>query len=415
MSMVEYTVATEEYHEEIYRLIYDVFSRTEETLNRHRLASRDPYYKPEHRHIVKVDGRVVSHVHLTHRVARIGVARVDIGGIMWVGTAPEHRGKDYGRQLMMNAISYLKGQGWVASPLTTSILDYYRPLGYEAYHDEVWTKVNTLALPKEDETAFSVVEYSPSDLPEVMSIYDEFYSDWTCTICRTKEYWGWILEHKMPEDLILVAKDKGRAIGYAASTGRDGLLAESANLKGYGQAYYALLSELRRRLIEKGTPDLTLSLPLHHPMSCIVRSLGGVTEVRQSGSSGLIKLMKVVGLGAYLKGITPELERRLLNSPLAGYRGVLGIMHSGEKLSPPEKITLHIEGGKVSVDGYADVGDVISGNERPVGQVLIGYRGLAEACNMGLVKTSSDRALELGSVLFPSTYPWRSNLDNATG
>jgi hypothetical protein len=94
---------------------------------------------------------------------------------------------------------------------------------------------------------------------------------------------------------------------------------------------------------------------------------------------------------------------------------VLAVEHGGEKVSPPEKVALHIDGGEVSVSGSSGTEDVISGSERWVGQVLIGYRGLGEACDMGLVKASSDRALELGSVLFPNTYPWRSNLDNATG
>ena len=188
--MVEYNMATEEDHEEIYQLLRTVFNRPEEFLNRHRLAMGDPYYKPEQRHIVRVDGKIMGHVYTPHRVTRIGVARVDIGGIMWVGTDPGQWRKGYGRQLMKEVIDYLKNQGCVASPLTATLFDFYRPLGYEAYHDEVRTKISTLSLPKENDIGFSVKEYTPSDLPGLMSIYDEFYRTWTCTICRPQEYWN---------------------------------------------------------------------------------------------------------------------------------------------------------------------------------------------------------------------------------
>jgi GNAT superfamily N-acetyltransferase len=420
---VEYGVATEEDQDELFQLLYSVFHGSEEFLNRHRLAAtRDPHYKPEQRHIVRVDGKIVGHVYTPHRVARIGISRVDIGGIMWMGCDPGQRRKGYGRQLMLGAIDYLKNQGCVASPLTATLFDFYRPLGYEAYHDEARTKISTLSLPKENDAGFFVREYDPSDLPGLLSIYDEFYETWTGTICRSREYWKWLLEQLGRDHLILIARHDHRMVGYAiyiardpANLRRDRSLWECATIRGYAKAYQPLLGELRRRLSEQGVSELTLNLPLHHPMTPIVRGLGGTTELRQSYSSGLTKMMKIISLEAYLKGIIPELERRLVNSPFGDSRAALRVVHGGEKFSSPDAATLHLEEGKISVDDFPDVQDIVSGNERWIGAALIGYRGLAAACDLGLVNVSSDRARQLGSVLFPSTHPWRSDLDNDTG
>lgn len=420
---VEYGVATEEDQEELFQLLHSVFRGSEEVLGRHRrAATRDPHYKPEQRHIVRVDGKIVGHVYTPHRVARIGIARVDIGGIMWMGCDPGQQRKGYGRQLMLGAVDYLRSQSCVASPLTATLFDFYRPLGYEAYHDEARTKISTLSLPEESDAGFSVREYDPSDLPGLLSIYDEFYETWTGTICRSREYWEWLLEELGRDDLILIARDGHRMVGYAiyiardpANLRRDRSLWESATVHGYAKAYQPLLGELRRRLSQQGVPELTLNLPMHHPMTSVVRGLGGTTELRQSYSSGLTKMMKIVSLEAYLKGIIPELERRLASSPLVDFRGALRVVHSGEKFSAPDAATLHLEEGRIAVDDFPDVEDVVSGNERWIGATLVGYRGLSAACDQALVKVSSDRARQLGSVLFPSTHPWRSDLDNDTG
>ena len=60
----------------------------------------DPSYRPEQRLLVKVDTRVVSHVHLTERGMRYGSVRVPMNGVMWVGTLPEYRGQGFAQHLM---------------------------------------------------------------------------------------------------------------------------------------------------------------------------------------------------------------------------------------------------------------------------------------------------------------------------
>ena len=97
MGKVDNVTATEQDHEAVYRFLAADSDRADELDAPHRAASKDPYYHPGQRHIGKVDGEIVSHVHAPQRVTRIGIAEVKIGGIMWVQTAPEHRLRNHAR------------------------------------------------------------------------------------------------------------------------------------------------------------------------------------------------------------------------------------------------------------------------------------------------------------------------------
>src|ERR1700693_3499855 len=87
---VEFCLGTEADHEAIYQTLLHVFHGPdrESFLG----ALNDPSYLPEQRLLVKVDGRVVSHIHLTKRQIRFGTVELPMNGVMWVGTLPEYRG-----------------------------------------------------------------------------------------------------------------------------------------------------------------------------------------------------------------------------------------------------------------------------------------------------------------------------------
>ncbi len=87
---VEYCVGTEADHEAVYQTLLHVFHGPDRESFLGALS--DPVYRPEQRLLVKVDGRIVSHVHLTERQLRFGSVSVPINGVMWVGTLPEFRG-----------------------------------------------------------------------------------------------------------------------------------------------------------------------------------------------------------------------------------------------------------------------------------------------------------------------------------
>src|SRR3954454_18872958 len=95
---VEFGLGTEADHEAVYQTLLHVFHGPDREA--YLGALNDPCYRPDQRLLVKVDGRVVSHVHLTERMVRYGLVLLPMNGVMWVGTLPEYRGLGFAQNLM---------------------------------------------------------------------------------------------------------------------------------------------------------------------------------------------------------------------------------------------------------------------------------------------------------------------------
>src|SRR4051812_9266486 len=95
---VEFGLGSEADHEAVYQTLLHVFHGPDRESFVGALS--DQAYRPEQRLLVKVDNRVVSHIHLTDRQIRYGSERLPMNGVMWVGTLPEYRGLGFAQNLM---------------------------------------------------------------------------------------------------------------------------------------------------------------------------------------------------------------------------------------------------------------------------------------------------------------------------
>src|SRR5208283_3583239 len=125
---VEYSLGTEADHEAIYQTLLHVFHGPDRESFLGALS--DPVYRPDQRLLAKVDGRIVSHVHLTERLLRYGSVSIPVNGVMWVGTLPEFRGMGFAQNLVRLASQRSRERGAVLQVLTTGMPQFYRPLGW---------------------------------------------------------------------------------------------------------------------------------------------------------------------------------------------------------------------------------------------------------------------------------------------
>src|SRR5436305_6769977 len=77
---VEFCLGTEADHEAVYQTLLHVFHGPDRDSFLGALS--DPSYRPEQRLLVKVEGRVASHVHLTERKVRYGSGQMPMNGVM---------------------------------------------------------------------------------------------------------------------------------------------------------------------------------------------------------------------------------------------------------------------------------------------------------------------------------------------
>ena len=174
---VEYSLGTEADHEAVYQTLLHVFHGPDREA--FLGALNDPAYRPEQRLLAKVDGRVVSHVHLTERQIRYGCTTLPINGVMWVGTLPEFRGLGFAQNLMRLADERARATGHVLQALTTGMPQFYRPLGWGVCGRQTYAQTLSRNLPQvsdgviEGRTGFwHVRPWRQVELGDLMSLYE---------------------------------------------------------------------------------------------------------------------------------------------------------------------------------------------------------------------------------------------------
>ena len=126
---VEFCLGSEADHEAVFQTLLHVYPGADREAFLGALG--DPAYVPEQRLLAKVDGRVVSHAHLTERAIRYGShASLAMNGVLFVGTLPEYRGLGFAQNLIRLADGRARETGVAVQALTTGMPRFYRPLGY---------------------------------------------------------------------------------------------------------------------------------------------------------------------------------------------------------------------------------------------------------------------------------------------
>ena len=184
---VEYSLGTEADHEAVYQTLLHVFHGPdrESFLG----ALNDPAYRPEQRLLAKVDGRVVSHVHLTEREIRFGCATLPMNGVMWVGTLPEFRGLGFAQNLMRLADERAGATGHVLQALTTGMPQFYRPLGWGVCGRQTYAQTLSRNLPQASDGVIEgkggfwhVRPWRQVELGDLMSLYEMQFAQVTGTV-----------------------------------------------------------------------------------------------------------------------------------------------------------------------------------------------------------------------------------------
>ena len=149
--------------------------------------SQDPYFKPEFSRIIRVDGKIVSHVSLVEKRFWIRNTLVRVGGIADVCTHPDHRGKQFTSILMNDALKYMAEQGYALS-LLNGIPNFYHRFGYV---ESLYRYRMTVPLkPLESLQAKKKVRpFKKKDLPIVNRLYNKAFKGRTLSVKRVEKSW----------------------------------------------------------------------------------------------------------------------------------------------------------------------------------------------------------------------------------
>jgi predicted N-acetyltransferase YhbS len=404
---VEFCLGTEADHEAVYQTLLHVFHGPDRESFLGALS--DPAYRPEQRLLVKVDGRVVSHIHLTERVIRYGSAQLPMNGVMWVGTLPEYRGLGFAQNLMRLADDRARETGAALQALTTGMPQFYRPLGWGICGHQTFGQILSRNLPQASDGVIEgrggfwhVRPWRQVELNDLMALYNLQYAHTTGTVIRSEDYWRWMIGRKYAH-VIWVACQGEAVRGYAFV--KDHRILEIAHHPAHPQALKGLLGRVRAEALERAYPEVIVHAPRDHPVMDVVRTSGKVID--QEEFEGTASMYHIPDLGRLLQSILPELARRAQDAggplPLE-----LGLTVSDRRW------LLHLEENRSRIEPDKLSRRHLTLTPAALVRLVMGHTGIDRAMAEDGFESSTHTALEAARILFPIRPIWRSPLDSAT-
>ncbi len=280
----------------------------------------DPWAEPEQSRIVRLDGKIVSHLRLYDRWQRVGPVPVRVGGVGDVCTLPEYRKRGYCRALLEDALQYWEEREYDLSMIVSGVGVYaacgWAPLAEAGLEIPVQPGDAGRALPAPG--AYEVRRFVRSeDLRAVAGVYAAYNAERSLTTVRTAAYWerhfSWISGEI--EEAFLVAEREGQIVAYSRCEGWGTRLTVSENcfLLGHDGAAVELLDATRAFAAKRRVESLQGHFPVDHPVRAAALQRTGATE---SETSGL--LFRLVSLARLLTRLQPLLEGRVRMAGVAG-------------------------------------------------------------------------------------------------
>lgn len=405
---VEFAAGTEADHEAVFQNLLHVFHGPDRDAFLGALS--DPAYKPEQRLLVKVENRVVSHVHLTQREVRYGSVVLSMNGVMWVGTLPEYRGLGFAQNLMRLADSRAKESGILLQALTTGMPKFYRPLGWGVCGRQSLGVILSRNLPAAGDGLLEakggpwhVRPWRQVELNDLMRLYDTQYARTTGSIQRSEDYWRWIIGRRYAH-VIWVACQGETVRGYAFV--KDHKILELATDTAYPHALQALLGRVRSEALERAYPEVVIHAPADHPAFEVVRAGSGrIIEVEEFENN--TSMYHIPDAEAFLKAVLPELTRRVRESgtPLPFELGVT---------VADRRLMIHIDAKSARVEADKLSRRHLSLSPTAFVRLAMGHTGIDRAMVEDAAESSTTTAIDAARILFPVVPIWRSPLDSAT-
>lgn len=404
---VEYCLGTEADHEAVYQTLLHVFHGPDRDTFLGTLS--DPAYRPDQRLLVKVDGRVASHVHLTERRIRFGGISIPMNGVMWIGTLPEYRGLGFAQNLMRLAGERSRATGAVVQALTTRMPRFYKPMGWGVCGRGTFGQVPSRNLPQAVDGVvegkgggWHVRPWRQVELGDLMSLYEAQFRLTTGTVDRSEEYWRWLVGRRYAH-VIWVACQGEAVRGYAFV--KDHRILEIATDPAHPQALRALLGRVRAEALERAYPEVTINAPIGHPALEVGRP-GSTRIFDHDAVDGSVSMYHVPDVGRFLKAILPELSRRAkeagsapleLGLTVDDHRWLIHADAADSRVEPDKLSRRHLTLSSASFVRLA-----------------MGHVGVDDAANEEGFAASTATALDAARILFPVQPVWRSPLDAAT-
>lgn len=408
----QFLEASEGDHDEVGQVLVNTLRNLDK--ERFHTSLIDPDYRPEHRLLARVGGRLAGHVLMTRRRIRIDAADIPISGLIWLGTVPEFRGQGLAEQLIRQAIRKSDASGVALMGLTTRTPEHYERLGWVKVGQSRPLAVSPRHLPTEEtmqiEAArggWTVRPWRQVELNDLMRIYDhQMCRTHVGSVVRSESYWRWIVGMRMAH-AVWVACRGDHVKGYAFV--KDHHVLEIGSDEDSQEVFKMLLGRIRAESLERAYPEILLDVPSDHPVLSHLSDWPAVAHpartLRADQPSCL--MMRLTNIGLLLNQLAPELDRRVRAA--GNHSGELGLSIGSHRwtLRWDENLPMTVESGRSGRKS-------ITLTDKGLILLALGQESIESLVLSGTAHFQNASAAVACDLLFPKRSLWRSTMDRFT-
>lgn len=237
----------------------------------------DPWRRWNQCRVLEVEGRIVSMLKIYRRPITWGDARVWLGGIGAVLTLPEFRGRGYAGQVLGNALTYMRQEGYALSVLFSGLTAWYGRFGWVVNPRAAW-EADLQPLTRVSTRPYLVQQFDPDvHLPAVAAIHARDSRRRHGTVIRSAAYWNaqltWSEEDRKA---FAVALRDDRVVGYLRGAREPQTLRidEAVSLPDHRTCFRALAGHAVRHAKRRGCSHLRALVPPDNLILPELRAMG---------------------------------------------------------------------------------------------------------------------------------------------
>lgn len=357
-----------------------------------------PDFMLHHNRMLWVGDQLAACLTLYSYTLRLGEARLKMGGVAHVATAPDFQKQGYAAKLMENTMAYMKEEGYDVSVLF-GIADFYHRWGYTFVFPEHSIQIEVEEALACSQEAGRERQMKPGDLNSIQQIHLHNDATTAASIIRFAPHYNTRWDQWKNARVLL--DDHGKVVAYHLGKfqGAEYQVTEAGVIDGSWTG--PLLHACAAYAQDSFVPALQFYLPPLHPLSKSFLLLQ--SDHKTHISRNCHGMMTVINVDNTLKAMKKEWERALQHKTPQEL--------SGEVTLLIDKEAWRIRCAEGTIDIARQTGkNKLSLNMQELTQLLVGYRHLDELLASGRppLPLSSRTLLDL---LFPKRFPYIWTLD----
>jgi predicted N-acetyltransferase YhbS len=396
-----------------YRLATTAFSSnpSEEEAQRwqHEAPQRPGFHAERVRGAFR-DDQVLGGYTVSDRALRMGAARLSIGAIGAVVTAPEARKQGVARALMQDALTFARDNNH-ALLLLDGIPNFYFRYGYTDMFDVTALDIDRSAILAQPPTHYQIRPATVDDASAILALYERHFGDYTGSFGRSLELQVYDLLRQQKPRMVALSP-QGNIEGYLLH-GVDDEMAQGQEVAADNWDTLLALLHYHARLFSEDSAPTTLLyfLPLDAPMTHWIIDTLTVPDTLQWHSPAQEWGVRSLAYHHHFTGwmgcltnfpllmasIVPELQARWQRS-LAQWSGEIVFTVAGQTR------VLHIDGAHIQLREKAATNSYqLELSPQALVQLVFGYRPLSQ---LTTTEHLSDQARWALAILFPTGHTW---------